>query len=116
MTTLLKNQTDGKANSEEGGTGWGRAPAEVRCCLPLSSGKSQVKLNTSDTDNVSLTVEKNQLLSSDLRGEGYIGIEPLLAISNHLEGQLSARQLVPCSRQFPEWDVRQMHVWLQGET
>lgn len=87
MTTLLKNQTDGKANSEEGGTSWGRAPAEVRCCLSLSSGKSQVKLNTSDTDSVSLTVEKQSTaLLSDLRGEVYIGIEPLLAISKHLKG------------------------------
>lgn len=58
MTTLLKNQTDGKANSEEGGASWGRAPAEVRCCLSLSSEKSQVKLNALDTDNVSLAVEK----------------------------------------------------------
>lgn len=66
--------------------------------------------------NVSLTVKKNQLLCSDLRREGCIGIEPLLATSNHLEGELSARQLVPCSRQFPDWDVGQMHVWLQGET
>lgn len=77
--------------------------------------KSQVKLNTSDTDNVSLTVEKNNC-SADLRGEGYIGIEPLLAISNYLEGQPGARQLVRCSRQFSDWDVGQMHVWLQGET
>lgn len=45
-----------------------------------------------------------------LRKEDYMGIESLLAISDHRKGQPRARQLVPSSRQFLDGDFGQMQV------